>query len=125
MKIEELAYEQLANIFLGERLPIDIVDARDGRLVIPANKRITVTVLKRAASVALHLTCATSPILNALRGIQLRIISTPGSVWIVLVESRREVIRVAADGSGFYVPGQETCWSFARVTEWVRPVELR
>ena len=43
----------------------------------------------------------------------------PDSLWLVVVECRYNVIRVCASGRGFYIPGQEPCWAFSHVDEWV------
>ena len=53
---------------------------------------------------------------------------TPDSLWLVVVECRYNVIRVAADGSGIFIPGQEPCWNCDHVQEWIceiRPPETR
>ncbi len=43
-------------------------------------------------------------------------------MWLVVVEARYNVVRVCVSGNGFYIPGQEPCWDFAHVTEWVREI---
>lgn len=48
----------------------------------------------------------------------------PDSLWLVVVECRYNVIRVCASGRGFYIPGQEPCWHFSHVAEWVREIEV-
>jgi hypothetical protein len=44
---------------------------------------------------------------------------SPESLWLVIVESRYNVIRVCVSGKGFYIPGQEPCWGFSHVDEWI------
>jgi len=51
----------------------------------------------------------------------------PDSMWLVIVESRYDVIHVSAWGTGFYIPGQEPCWNLMHVDDWVKeivPAEL-
>lgn len=44
-------------------------------------------------------------------------------MWLVVVDHRYEVIHVAPDGSGLFIPGQEPCWDFSCVAQWIREVE--
>ena len=46
----------------------------------------------------------------------------PGSLWLVTVECRHNVIRVCSSGRGFYIPGQEPCWDFSHVEEWIQEI---
>ncbi len=46
-----------------------------------------------------------------------------GSLWLVVVECRYNVVAVAVDGSGFYIPGQEPCWGFSHVAEWIAEID--
>lgn len=46
----------------------------------------------------------------------------PNSMWLVVVECRHDVIRVSPDGKGFFIPGQEPCWAFAHITEWIKQI---
>ena len=48
----------------------------------------------------------------------------PGSIWLVVYECRYDVVRVSADGKGFFAPGQEPLWGLNNVTEWVREIVL-
>ena len=41
----------------------------------------------------------------------------------MLVECRYTVVEVSADGTGIFVPGQEPCWSFGHVAEWLHEVK--
>ena len=56
--------ERLADILLGERLPLDIVDSQTGRLIIPCNRKITKTLLRMVASNWNHIEIDPSPIRN-------------------------------------------------------------
>ena len=48
----------------------------------------------------------------------------PDSMWLVIVESRHNVIRVCSSGKGFYIPGQEECWDFSHVSEWIEEIKV-
>lgn len=63
---EELT-EQLSNILLGEKLPLDIVRADSGELILPANRKITKTLLRKVAANYNCLDVDPSPIRNKLR----------------------------------------------------------
>lgn len=47
----------------------------------------------------------------------------PDSMWLVVYECRYEVIRVSPLGDGFFAPGQEPCWGFDNISEWVREIK--
>jgi hypothetical protein len=47
-----------------------------------------------------------------------------GSLWLVVVECRYNVVAVCVSGKGFYIPGQEPCWGFSHVAEWVREITV-
>jgi hypothetical protein len=46
----------------------------------------------------------------------------PGSLWLVVVECRYNVIAVCTSGQGFYIPGQEPCWHFSHVDFWIKEI---
>ena len=46
----------------------------------------------------------------------------PASLWFVVVECRYNVVKVSADGVGFYIPGQEPCWLLPHVDEWLQQI---
>ncbi|HEY6167477.1 MAG TPA: DNA-directed RNA polymerase subunit beta, partial [Verrucomicrobiae bacterium] len=53
-KIEELRdqlTEALSNILLGEKIPLDVVNSETGEIIIPANRKITKTLLRKLATV--------------------------------------------------------------------------
>ena len=58
---EELT-EALSNILLGEKIPLDVVDAEAGEIIIPANRKITKTLLRKLAAVSEHVQIESSPI---------------------------------------------------------------
>ncbi|MGA2852940.1 MAG: DNA-directed RNA polymerase subunit beta, partial [Verrucomicrobiota bacterium] len=43
--------EALSNILLGEKIPLDVVNSETGEIIIPANRKITKTLLRRLATV--------------------------------------------------------------------------
>ncbi|HEY5891694.1 MAG TPA: DNA-directed RNA polymerase subunit beta [Chthoniobacterales bacterium] len=65
---EELT-ESLSNILLGEKVPLDVVNAETGEIIIPANRKITKTLLRKLASVYDHVDIDPSPIRNKIREI--------------------------------------------------------
>jgi DNA-directed RNA polymerase subunit beta len=65
---EELT-EALSNILLGEKIPLDVVNAETGEIIIPANRKITKTLLRQLAGVYDHVDIDPSPIRNKIREI--------------------------------------------------------
>src|SRR6266404_3714800 len=65
---EELT-EKLSNILLGEKIPLDVVNAETGEIIIPANRKITKTLLRKLANVYDHIEIDPSPIRNKIREI--------------------------------------------------------
>ncbi|MBN2302406.1 MAG: DNA-directed RNA polymerase subunit beta, partial [Lentisphaerae bacterium] len=59
--IDELT-EALSNILLGEKIPLDVVDAEAGEIIIPANRKITKTLLRKLAGRSEHVQIESSPI---------------------------------------------------------------
>ncbi len=45
-----------------------------------------------------------------------------GSLWLVVVECRYNVVKVSTDGNGFFIPGQEPCWLLPHVAEWLEQI---
>ncbi len=58
---EELT-ESLSNILLGEKIPLDVVNAETGETIIPANRKITKTLLRKLSAVHEHIEIESSPI---------------------------------------------------------------
>ena len=52
----------------------------------------------------------------------MKFIPKSGSLWLVVVECNYDVVRVCVSGKGFYIPGQEPCWSFDHVREWIKEI---
>ncbi|HUK83005.1 MAG TPA: DNA-directed RNA polymerase subunit beta [Verrucomicrobiae bacterium] len=65
---EELT-EKLSNILLGEKIPLDVVNAETGEIIIPANRKITKTLLRKLASFYDHIEIDPSPIRIKIREI--------------------------------------------------------
>ncbi len=66
--IEELT-ESLSNVLLGEKIPLDVVNAQTGEIIIPANRKITKTLLRKLAGVYDHIDIDPSPIKNKIQEI--------------------------------------------------------
>jgi DNA-directed RNA polymerase subunit beta len=60
-KREELT-ESLSNILLGEKIPLDVKNSETGEVIIPANRKITKTLLRRLAAVSKYIEIDPSPI---------------------------------------------------------------
>jgi DNA-directed RNA polymerase subunit beta len=58
---EELT-EKLSNILLGEKIPLDVVNSETGEIIIPANRKITKTLLRKLAGVYDRIEIDPSPI---------------------------------------------------------------
>ncbi len=56
--------EKLSDILLGEKIPLDVVNGKSGELIIPANRKITKTLLKKLAGVYDSIEIDPSPIRN-------------------------------------------------------------
>ena len=56
--------EKLSDILLGEKIPLDVVNAQTGEIIIPANRKITKTLLRKLAAVHDHIEIDPSPIRN-------------------------------------------------------------
>ncbi len=61
--------EKLSNILLGEKIPLDVVNAETGEIIIPANRKITKTLLRKLAAVYDHIEIDPSPIRIKIREI--------------------------------------------------------
>ncbi len=56
--------EKLSDILLGEKIPLDVVNEQTGEIIIPANRKITKTLLRKLAAVYDHIEIDPSPIRN-------------------------------------------------------------
>ncbi len=71
-KMEELREqltEALSNILLGEKIPLDVVNSETGEIIIPANRKITKTLLRKLATVYDRIEIDPSPIRNKINEI--------------------------------------------------------
>jgi len=71
-KIDELREqltEALSNILLGEKIPLDVVNSETGEIIIPANRKITKTLLRKLAGVYDRIEIDPSPIRNKINEI--------------------------------------------------------
>ncbi|PWU07574.1 MAG: DNA-directed RNA polymerase subunit beta [Verrucomicrobia bacterium] len=68
-ELHEQLTEALSNILLGEKIPLDVVNAQTGEIIIPANRKITKQLLRKLASVYDHVEIDPSPIRNKIREI--------------------------------------------------------
>ncbi len=63
-KLREELTEALSNILLGEKIPLDVSNSESGEIIIPANRKITKTLLRRMAQVYKTIDIAPSPVRN-------------------------------------------------------------
>jgi len=61
--------ESLSNILLGEKIPLDVVNAETGETIIPANRKITKTLLRKLAAAHRNVEIDPSPIQIKIQGI--------------------------------------------------------
>ncbi len=54
--------QALSNVLLNEKIPLDVVDAETGEIIIPANRKITKTLLSKLAKIHNHIEIDPSPI---------------------------------------------------------------
>jgi len=61
--------EALSNSLLGEKIPLDVVNSETGEIIIPANRKITKTLLRKLAEVYDRIEIDPSPIRNKINEI--------------------------------------------------------
>ena len=61
--------EALSNILLGEKIPLDVVNSETGEIIIPSNRKITKTLLRKLAMVYDRIEIDPSPIRNKINEI--------------------------------------------------------
>ncbi|MDR2396433.1 MAG: DNA-directed RNA polymerase subunit beta [Puniceicoccales bacterium] len=61
-RLREELTEALSNILLGEKIPLNIIHQKTGEIIIPANRKITKTLLRRLASAPDSLQIEQSPV---------------------------------------------------------------
>ncbi|MBL6764505.1 MAG: DNA-directed RNA polymerase subunit beta [Verrucomicrobiae bacterium] len=67
--LREQLTEALSNILLGEKIPLDVVNSETGEIIIPANRKITKTLLRKLAQVYDRIEIDPSPIRNKINEI--------------------------------------------------------
>jgi DNA-directed RNA polymerase subunit beta len=68
-ELQEELTEALSNILLGEKIPLDVLNSETGEIIIPANRKITKTLLRKLASVYDRIEIDPSPIRNKINEI--------------------------------------------------------
>jgi DNA-directed RNA polymerase subunit beta len=61
-KLRDDLTEALSNVLLGEKIPLDVKNSDTGEIIIPANRKITKTLLRRLASVSKYIDIDPSPV---------------------------------------------------------------
>lgn len=61
-RLTEDLTESLSNILLGEKIPLDVSNSESGEVIIPANRKITKTLLRKLAAAYDHIEIDPSPI---------------------------------------------------------------
>ncbi len=68
-QLTEVLTEALSNVLLGEKIPLDVLNGETGEIIIPANRKITKTLLRKLAMVSEHIEIDPSPIQVKIQGI--------------------------------------------------------
>lgn len=68
-QLTENLTEALSNVLLGEKIPLDVVNVETGEIIIPANRKITKTLLRKLAAAHDHIEIDPSPIQIKIHGI--------------------------------------------------------
>ncbi len=61
--------EALSNKLLGEKIPMDVVNVETGEVIIPANRKITKTLLRKLAGAREHIEIDAGPVQSMIYGI--------------------------------------------------------
>ncbi len=54
IEIRDQLTEKLSDILLGEKIPLDVLDSKSSEVIIPANRKITKTLLRKLADAGVH-----------------------------------------------------------------------
>jgi DNA-directed RNA polymerase subunit beta len=68
-ELTESLTDSLSNILLGEKIPLDVLNVQTGEKIIPANRKITKTLLRKLAGAREHIEIDASPIQIKIQGI--------------------------------------------------------
>ena len=93
-RLRESLTESLSNILLGEKIPLDVVNSESGEIIIPANRKITKTLLRRLAAVYKTIEIDPSPVRIKI----MEIVSTFESKFDELEEERERKIDTIESG---------------------------
>ena len=63
-KLKEQLTEKLSDVLLGEKVPLDVVNAESGEIIVLANRKITKTLLRKIANAYENIEIDRSPIRN-------------------------------------------------------------
>lgn len=61
-KLRDDLTEALSNILLGEKIPLDVINGETSEVIIPANRKITKTLLRKLAAVSRNIAIDPSPV---------------------------------------------------------------
>ncbi len=61
-KLRDSLTDALSNILLGEKIPLDVINSETNEIIIPANRKITKTLLRKLATVSRHIEIDPSPV---------------------------------------------------------------
>lgn len=67
--LREQLTQALSNVLLGEKIPLDVVNGETGEVIIPANRKITKTLLRKLAAAYDRIEIEPSPIRNKINEI--------------------------------------------------------
>src|SRR5208282_2871948 len=68
-ELQDQLTEALSNILLGEKIPLDVVNSETGEIIIPANRKITKTLMRKLATVYDRIEIDPAPIRNKINEI--------------------------------------------------------
>ncbi len=68
-ELTEQLTEKLSDILLGEKVPLDVVNGRTGEIIVPANRKITKTLLRKLADNYSNIEIDPSPVRNKIMDI--------------------------------------------------------
>ncbi len=68
-ELEEELTSALSNVLLGEKIALDVLDMDSGEIIVPANRKITKTVLAKLAAAHDHIQIENSPIQEQIEGV--------------------------------------------------------
>lgn len=61
-KLKDELTEALSNVLLGEKIPLDVRNSETGEVIIPANRKITKTLLRRLSAISKNIDIDPSPV---------------------------------------------------------------